>query len=115
MEPDFKSDDGKFELYHADCFDVMRELPSKSVDIIFVDPPYFLSNGGVTCSSGQRVSVNKGQWDSEIDPIKIHRFNIKWLSACKRLLNDNGTIWVSGTRHNIYSVGFAMHQLEFKL
>lgn len=115
MEPDFKSIDSKISVYNADCFDVMRDIEKSSVDMIFVDPPYFLSNGGVTCSSGQMVSVNKGRWDSEVDPIKIHRFNIKWLSACKQLLKDNGTIWVSGTRHNIYSVGFAMHQLGFKL
>jgi len=115
MDPDFKSQDSNFELYHADCFDVMRNMKECSVDMIFVDPPYFLSNGGATCSSGQRVLVNKGNWDSEIDPMKIHRFNVRWLSACQKLLKNNGTIWVSGTRHNIYSVGFAMHQLGFKL
>jgi len=115
MEPNFKSTDNKFQLYHADCFDVMRSMEKCSIDMIFVDPPYFLSNGGVTCSAGKMVSVNKGRWDSEIDPVKIHRFNVRWLSACKQLLTDNGTIWVSGTRHNIYSVGFAMHQLGFKL
>ena len=60
-------------------------------------------------------SVNKGLWDTKLNPIDIHKYNLQWLSRCKRLLTDNGTIWVSGTRHNIYSVGFALHQLGFKL
>lgn len=115
MDPNFKSSDNRFQIYHGDCFDVMRTIEKKSINVVCVDPPYFLSNGGMTCKSGKMVSVNKGGWDSKTDPIDIHKFNIKWLSECKELLTDNGTIWVSGTRHNIYSVGFAMQQLGFKL
>ncbi len=115
MEADFVSKDNKFKLFNADCRDVMLALDKCSVDMIYADPPYFLSGGGITCRSGKMTSVNKGLWDTKLDPIKIHKYNVQWLSSCKRILADNGTIWVSGTRHNIYSVGFALQQLGFKL
>jgi site-specific DNA-methyltransferase (adenine-specific) len=102
-------------LYDGDCLEILSTLPEKSVDMIFADPPYNLSNGGITCHAGRMVSVNKGVWDKsngiEID----HEFTIRWLSECHRLLKDNGTIWVSGTRHSIFSVGFAMQKLGYKL
>ena len=107
--PYFKEND--FELYLGDCLEVLREIPEKSVDVIFADPPYFLSNGGISCHSGKQVSVNKGEWDSAISPEEKINFNKKWLKECRRVLKDNGTIWISGTFHNIYSVGVA---LEFE-
>ncbi|TPV93360.1 MAG: site-specific DNA-methyltransferase [Myxococcales bacterium FL481] len=89
-------------------------MPPESVDVVFADPPYFLSNGGTTCSSGKRVSVNKGNWDESRGPEDNHAFNREWLAACRRVLTPDGTIWVSGTSHVIYSVGYAMQQLGFK-
>ena len=89
-------------------------MPAESVDVIFADPPYFLSNGGTTCSSGKRVSVNKGRWDESQGVEDNHEFNRTWLRACQRVLTPNGTIWVSGTSHVIYSVGYAMQQLGYK-
>ena len=85
------------------------------VDFIFADPPYFLSNNGITCHAGRMVSVNKGDWDRSRGVDANHEFNRAWLAACQRVLKPNGTIWVSGTSHVIHSVGFAMQQLEFKL
>lgn len=102
-------------LYQGDCLEILPKLPANSVDMIFADPPYHLSNDGITCQAGRMVSVNKGKWD-ESKGIEIdHEFDISWLDACRRVLKDDGTIWVSGTMHKIYSVGFAMQQLGYKL
>ena len=81
------------------------------VDLIFADPPYFLSNDGITCHAGHMVSVNKGDWDNSQGPDANHEFNRAWLAACQRVLKPNGSLWVSGTSHVIHSVGFAMQQL----
>ena len=106
-------------LYHDDCLRVMDDIiahhPQGCVDMIFADPPYFLSNGGITCHNGKRVSVDKGQWDRSQGVQENHAFNIAWLERCQKLLHPDGTLWVSGTMHVIYSVGFAMQQLGFKL
>ncbi len=106
-------------LYHADCLEFMDLLierhPQIRFDMIFADPPYFLSNGGITCHAGKMVKVDKGQWDKSKGPELNHEFNRAWLSRCQKLLTPNGTIWVSGTHHVIFSVGFAMQQLGMKI
>jgi site-specific DNA-methyltransferase (adenine-specific) len=111
-------------LYHGDCLEILEHIPDNSFDLVFADPPYFLSNGGITCHAGRMVSVNKGDWDklpgTDLDPVRVrmdqvHEFNRAWLAACQRVLKPNGGIWVSGTAHVIHSVGFAMQQLGFKL
>jgi site-specific DNA-methyltransferase (adenine-specific) len=111
-------------LYQGDSLELLALLPESSVDLIFADPPYFLSNGGITCHAGKMVSVNKGAWDKSqgpaLGPVRarienIHEFNRSWLAACQRILKPNGSLWVSGTAHVIHSVGFAMQQLGFKL
>ena len=109
------SNDESFVLFEGDCRRVLARLPDGSVDLIFADPPYFLSNGGITCQSGRMVSVNKGQWDVSHGVNQMHEFNMEWLRACQRVLKPNGTIFVSGTRHVIFSVGFAMQQLGYKV
>ena len=114
-EPVFHDPKHNIRIYQGDCLDVMAALPAESVDLIFADPPYFLSNDGITCHAGQMVSVNKGDWDKSRGADANHEFNRAWLAACHRLLKPNGSIWVSGTSHVIHSVGFAMQQLEFKL
>jgi len=102
-------------LYHADCLEILPYIPDKSVDLIFADPPYFLSSGGITCHAGKMVSVNKGKWDVSKGVEGNHQFNLKWLGECQRILKKNGTIWVSGTSHIIHSIGFAMQVLGFKI
>ncbi|MCX7940738.1 MAG: site-specific DNA-methyltransferase [Endomicrobia bacterium] len=106
-------------LYRIDCIKFMDELVSKYpngvFDTIFADPPYFLSNGGITCYSGKIAKVDKGSWDKSMGVNKNHEFNLEWLSRCQKLLKPNGTIWVSGTHHIIYSIGFAMQQLGMKI
>jgi site-specific DNA-methyltransferase (adenine-specific) len=106
-------------LYHGDCLLFLDELAAKfpegGVDMIFADPPYFLSNGGMTCRSGKRVVVDKGQWDKSRGADLNHQFNLEWLKRCQKVLKPNGSMWVTGTQHVIFSVGFAMQQLGFKL
>ncbi|MFC2024784.1 DNA-methyltransferase [Chloroflexota bacterium] len=102
-------------LYEGDCLEVLASLPEKSVDMIFADPPYNLSNGGITCHAGRMVSVNKGEWDKSKGVEQDHEFDVDWLAACRKVLKDDGTIWISGTMHRIYSIGFALQQLSYKL
>lgn len=106
-------------FYHADCIEFMdiliQKFPEGKFDLIFADPPYFLSNGGITCHAGKMVKVDKGSWDKSQGPELNHEFNLNWLSRCQKLLKPNGTIWVSGTHHVIHSVGFAMQQLGMKI
>lgn len=115
----FRNDEIGVWLYRANCIEFMDMLISKypkgKFDMIFADPPYFLSNGGITCHAGKMVKVDKGQWDKSSGPEMNHEFNLAWLSRCQRILKPNGTIWVSGTHHVIHSVGYAMQQLGMKI
>lgn len=113
MRPYFKDENSK--LYLANSLELLKNLPAESVDVIFADPPYFLSNDGITCKSGKMSSVNKGNWDKAATLDDKHDFNQKWIELCKNILKPNGTIWISGTLHNIYSVGFALEQENFKI
>ena len=105
-----------FEIYNQNTFDVLDNFikEKKKFNCIFADPPYFLSNDGITCVNGKMVKVNKGDWDKSKGIEKNFQFNYDWLSRCKELLTDNGTIWISGTFHIIYAVGFAAQKLEMK-
>jgi len=114
-KPVFHDSVHHIKILQGDCLDILAKIPEDSIDLIFADPPYFLSNDGITCHAGRMVSVNKGQWDRSPGPDKMHDFNRAWLAACQRVLQPNGSIWVSGTSHVIHSVGFAMQQLGFKL
>jgi site-specific DNA-methyltransferase (adenine-specific) len=102
-------------LLKGDCIKILNQARENSVDMIFADPPYFLSNGGITCHAGKMVSVNKGKWDKSKGVAENHKFTLEWLKACQRVLKPNGTIWVSGTTHIIYSVGYAMQELGYKI
>ena len=113
-EPFYLSTEGDFSLYFGDCMELLLLLGDK-VDMVFADPPYFLSNGGISVQSGKIVSVNKGEWDKGIPVEEIHAFNMKWIGMCRDVLTDNGTIWISGTYHNIFSVANALASLGFKI
>jgi site-specific DNA-methyltransferase (adenine-specific) len=104
-----------YALYQGDSLRLMREFEAQSVDLIFADPPYFLSNGGFTCQNGKRVPVKKGGWDESRGIEDDHAFTLAWLTACQRLLKPSGSLWVSGTQHVIFNVGFAMQKLGLKL
>lgn len=102
-------------LFLADVFETLENMRPDCADMIFADPPYFLSNDGISCSGGKKVSVNKGEWDKISTLEEKHEFNRRWLRLAKRVLKPNGTIWISGTLHNIYSVGMALEQEGFKI
>lgn len=115
----YRDDARKIWLYQANCLELMDAIiakyPAGKFDMIFADPPYFLSNGGISCQAGKMVSVNKGDWDKSRGAELNHEFNTEWLKRCQKLLNPNGSLWVSGTHHVIYSVGYAMQQLGMKI
>jgi len=115
IEPYYENKERSIKLFHGDCLQLLPQFPRGSIDMIFADPPYFLSNGGITCHAGRMVSVNKGEWDVSHGIEENHKFNLAWLSECQQVLTKNGVIWVSGTAHVIFSVGFAMQQLGFKI
>lgn len=104
-----------FILHHGDCMELLEQLLDNSIDTIFADPPYFLSNGGISVQSGKQVCVDKGEWDKGGTPEHIYRFNYQWLSLCRNKLKDNGTIWVSGTHHNIFVVQRCLQELGYKI
>ena len=108
----------KIKIIQGDCLEKLDKLYKKNgefVDLVFCDPPYFLSNGGISCQNGKMVKVDKGDWDKSRGVDLNHEFNLEWLKRCQKVLKPNGTIMVSGTFHVIYSVGFAMQQLHMKL
>jgi site-specific DNA-methyltransferase (adenine-specific) len=107
--------DNDIELISGDSFQVLKNIKSKSIDMIFADPPYFLSGDGITVSSGRMVSVKKADWDEKIEFKEKHKFNKNWIRKCRRVLKNNGTIWISGTMHNIYSIGVALEEEGFKI
>lgn len=113
MEVYFSETDTR--IYLGDVLEVLKELPEESVDLIFADPPYNLSNDGFTCHAGRRVSVNKGEWDKSRGIDKDFQFHYNWIEACKRVLKPNGTLWISGTYHSIYACGFALQKQGWHL
>lgn len=114
ITPYFRSSNRDFTLLHGDCFQLLCEFDFK-FSCIFADPPYFLSNGGISVQSGKIVSVNKGDWDKGKSHQEIMEFNMKWLGLCREKLKDNGTIWISGTYHNIFSVANCLTELGYKI
>jgi len=113
QKPYFQEDD--FTLYYGDSFKLLEELPENSIDMIFADPPYNLSNGGFTCHAGKRVSVNKGKWDKSNGLEEDFDFHSRWIKACRRVLKPDGTIWISGTYHSIYQCGHALQENNFHI
>lgn len=98
----------KIKIYLGDAVEIMKSIPDESIDMIFADPPYNLSNDGFTCHAGKRVSVNKGEWDKSKGIEEDYSFHYNWIRECKRILKKNGTIWISGTYHSIYACGYAL-------
>lgn len=114
ITPYYKSPSHDFNLICGDTFEMLPQFDFR-FDMIFADPPYFLSNGGISVQSGKVVCVNKGDWDKGMSQEDINEFNLKWISLCREKLKENGTIWISGTYHNIFSVANALTQLGFKI
>ena len=106
---------GDFTLYNGDSIELLNKMPENSVDMIFADPPYNLSNGGFTVHAGRMVSVNKGEWDISRGFEDDYAFHYRWMEACKRVLKPEGTLWVSGTYHSIYQCGHALQSLGYHI
>ncbi|MDR2767966.1 MAG: site-specific DNA-methyltransferase [Treponema sp.] len=102
-------------LYNLDCLELLARIPENSVDMIFADPPYMLSNGGFTCQNGRMVSVNKGKWDQSKGFENDGAFHNAWIEGCRRVLKPEGTIWVSGTYHSIYQCGYLLQKNNFHI
>lgn len=114
LKPYFKSKDKNFYLLQGDTMKILSQFDHK-FDMVFADPPYFLSNNGLSIQSGQIVSVNKGNWDKSEGFDFINSFNRNWLKLVRDKMKDNGTIWISGTYHNIFSIGQILQELDFKI
>lgn len=112
--PFYRSIDRAFTLLHGDSFELLPQFDFK-FDMIFADPPYFLSNDGISYQAGKIVSVNKGNWDKGGTTEHIRTFNHDWIALCREKLKDNGTIWISGTYHNIFAVANSLTDLGFKI
>jgi site-specific DNA-methyltransferase (adenine-specific) len=107
------AEDNNYKLLLGNCLDELKILEANSINMIFADPPYKLSNNGTSCKSGKRVSVNKGQWDKSEGFEEDYKFNVAWLKACDRVLKNDGTMWISGTYHIIHSIGFALEKMDY--
>ncbi|HDT8166589.1 TPA: site-specific DNA-methyltransferase, partial [Enterococcus faecalis] len=112
MKPVYK--DELITLYHGNSLEVLKKFEENSVDVVITDPPFFLSNGGVSCKNGRMVSVDKGEWD-KLDSMTIEEFYTEILVQLKRILKFDGSIWIFGTMHNVYVLGYLMNKLEFKI
>ena len=110
----FYSDDN-VTLLNGDSLEMLKTIKTGSIDLVFADPPYFLSNGGITNKSGRMQSVDKGDWDKSLTPLDRDKFNNQWIRLVKRVLKDDGAIWISGTFHNIYSVAMALEKNGFEV
>ncbi len=110
----YRSDNHDFTLVQGDCTEILPQF-NFQFDMIFADPPYFLSNGGISVQSGKQVSVNKGEWDKSRGFKNDNEFNRQWISLCRDKLKENGTIWISGTYHNIFSAAQMLTELDFRI
>jgi site-specific DNA-methyltransferase (adenine-specific) len=107
--------DRSYRLYNGDCIEIMRKIPDNTFDMVFADPPYGLSNGGISISNGKVVSVNKGDWDKSRGVDGDYEFHHSWIKEVNRILKPHGTLWVSGTYHSIYACGHALKKNGYKI
>ena len=113
LEPYYE--DNVNTIFNIDCLEVLERIPDESIDMIFADPPYMLSNDGFTCQNGRMVSVNKGKWDKSSGLETDMEFHNAWIAACRRVLKPEGTIWISGTYHSIYQCGYLLQKNNFHI
>lgn len=101
-------------ILHGDCIDVLKTLPEKSVDLVFADPPYNLQlQGDLFRPNMSKVDAVSESWDKFDSAATYDAFTRDWLTACRRVLKDTGTLWVIGSYHNIYRVGTILMDLNF--
>ena len=110
----YKSPNKDFTLIQGDCVETLSKFKF-GFDMVFADPPYFLSGGGISYQSGQIVCVDKGEWDKPTTPEEMDAFNLHWLTSVRAHMKEDATIWISGTHHNIFSVQQQLLKLGFKI
>lgn len=108
-------DSDSSKLYLGNSIELLKQFPEESIDLIFADPPYNLSNNGTSVHAGKRVSVNKGDWDKSQGTENDFNFHNEWIAACRKVLKPNGSIWISGTYHSIYACGYALQIQGFRM
>ncbi|MCL2879431.1 MAG: site-specific DNA-methyltransferase [Treponema sp.] len=113
FDPFYKSKNAV--IFNNDCLEILHSIPENSIDMIFADPPYMLSNDGFTCQNGKMANVNKGKWDKSNGFEEDIIFHDEWISACRRILKPEGTIWISGTYHSIYQCGYLLQKNMFHI
>lgn len=104
-----------FSLLEGDSFLLLKKIKNKSINMIFADPPYFLSGGGISCHNGKQVSVNKAEWDITKTIEERISFHRKWIGLCRNILSDDGSIWISSTMHSVYAIGVALEMEGFSI
>lgn len=101
-------------IIQGDCLNVLKEIESNSVDLIFADPPYNMQTEGTLLrTNGSEFDGVSDNWDKFESLKEYDEFCIKWLSECKRILKNDGAIWVIGSFQNIYRLGYIMQDLGF--
>ena len=102
------------EILNGDCIEIMNALPEKSVDLIFADPPYNLQlQGELTRPDQSKVDAVDDDWDQFASFADYDSFTRDWMSAARRILKDDGAIWVIGSYHNIFRVGSILQDLGY--
>src|SRR5271168_3589501 len=102
------------EVIVGDCIEEMARLPERSVDLVFADPPYNLQLGGeLLRPDNSRVDAVDEDWDRFASFEAYDTFTVAWLAACRRVLKDDGALWVIGSYHNIFRVGRALQDAGF--
>ncbi|GAK30969.1 DNA (cytosine-5)-methyltransferase [Weissella oryzae SG25] len=107
-------EDKRVRLLKGNSLKLMATLPDESVDVIMTDPPFFLSNGGISVHAGKQVKVDKGEWD-KINDGTPEEFYTTFIKHARRILKPNGTIWIFGTMHNIFLVGYLLQKNDWKI
>ena len=117
ISPFYKSPDARWAVGCGDCVNLMDEIAKSGFqfDCAFADPPYFLSNGGISVQSGRQVCVDKGDWDKSHGVAQDAAFTRRWLESLRRILKPSGTVWISGTHHNMFLVGNSLVDLGYKI
>jgi modification methylase len=105
---------GPETIIEGDCIEALRALPDRSVDLVFADPPYNLQLGGdLLRPDNSKVDAVDDHWDQFASFEVYDSFTRQWLTECRRVLKDNGSLWVIGSYHNIFRVGVAVQDLGF--
>ena len=108
-------DSEQFKLINNDFFEVINSIPKNSIDLVFADPPYFLSNGGFTVRSGKQVSVNKGAWDEAASRADSRQFHRDWIQAVRKVMTPDASIVITGTHHSIFQCAAELESSGFRL